>query len=937
MAGNTNLTVFFANAQSLRNKFSELLASINENKYDLVCIVESWVNVNMFGDFHSEYEIAGYKMLIYERDQRVGGGVIVYAKNNLNISELNDLKLDKMNESVWLQIKLNGNLPNVRLGIIYRPPNLSQENDLSLVREINHMLSGEENVIVLGDFNLPGIDWESYFSHCERENYFINCFLDNYLDQIVNFPTRGSNLIDLVLTNNSNLCSNISMGSPLGSSDHASISFEIKYEKTQISNHTTVFDYNRGDYDKLKFLMNSVNWEILFEEKTCEEMWDIFSGKLQEVQSECIPTRVLRDGGSRKNPGWFNREVKDALKEKQVAFNNLKRYNTNTYLEIYRDKRDRLKRVIRKNKRAECLNVARDIKNSKRFYSYFGKKSKIKSNISKVKHDGKNIEGGENIANAFNEYFSSVFNKDFGNKTRQLKSRVNKTLDKINININEIRKIIMKLNINKAGGPDEIHARVLREGVDSISVALFLIFCKSFETGVVPTAWKKAHVVPIFKKGSKGGVENYRPVSLTSIVCRIFETLIKNDIVNFLEVNNIILKSQHGFQKNKSCLTNLLEYVNFITGQLDKGFSVDVIFLDFAKAFDKVSHRKLIIKAESLGIRGDLLNWISNWLKNREQRVILNGFKSEWTSVDSGVPQGSVLGPLLFILFINDIESGLENKVWKFADDTKIVSNVHLLEGNFSLQKDIDKVEAWAESWSMQFNVNKCKIMHIGHNNINFNYSMNSQWLDFCEAEKDLGVWFSSNLKQSKQCIEARNKASRVLGFINRNVEYKSREVILKLYKSYVRPHLEYCIQAWKPHLSRDVTMLESVQRRATRMIPGLSLLSYEERLKELNLFSIERRHIRGDMIQIYKIIHGLDRLDFSTFFELTRDVIPYNIKGHSLLLKVKESRLDIRKYFFSVRAVSLWNKLSEMTVSSRSLNVFKINLDLDMNRLGYV
>ena len=219
----------------------------------------------------------------------------------------------------------------------------------------------------------------------------------------------------------------------------------------------------------------------------------------------------------------------------------------------------------------------------------------------------------------------------------------------------------------------------------------------------------------------------------------------------------------------------------------------------------------MIHKLWKIGIRGYLLDWIGQWLKNRKQRVILNGVKSDWISVDSGVPQGSVLGPLLFTVFVNDIDLGLDCKIWKFADDTKIVREVKGNEDCFKQQKNLDKLVSWGDKWKMYFNVGKCKVMHIGNNNLKFGYLMNGEWLDKCDYEKDLGVIMDNNLKSGRQVLEARNKANRMLGFIARNVSYKSKVVIKKLYIAYVRPHLEYCIQVWSPHYRQDLDVLESV------------------------------------------------------------------------------------------------------------------------------
>ena len=582
-------------------------------------------------------------------------------------------------------------------------------------------------------------------------------------------------------------------------------------------------------------------------------------------------------------------------------------------------------------------------KNPKKLFRKYKVKSKVKEHINFIKKGDQIFSGDKNIVDGFNSFFGSIFNKNDDDISSLHDESINlhdeflgnvNSISSFEITVDSVKKIIKSLDTNKSMGPDGISSRILKEGVDSISYALTKIFNKSLtNNSEVPADWKLANVVPIFKKGNKEDISNYRPISLTSIVCRIMEKIIKHELEGFLDKYKLIIKSQHGFMKKRSCLTNLLEYLEYVTNIVDKGDSVDVVYLDFSKAFDKVSHRKLIRKLWSYGIRGNLLGWISSWLIGRKQRVVLNGEESDWINVTSGVPQGSVLGPLMFILYANDLELGIDCRVFKFADDSKIVIRVRNTNDNIKGQKSLDKVVGWSDRWDMEFNESKCKVLHIGSNNPKFNYSMNGVWLEGSEVEKDLGVFVDSKLKFSKQCLDARNKANRMLGFISRNVAHRSKEVIKTLYNAYVRPHLEYCVQAWSPHYQKDLVMLEKVQRRATRLIPGLKRLDYETRLKELNMFSLERRYRRGDMIEVYKIFTGLDDIKLEDFFELDND----DRRGHSRKLKVKYSRLDIRKYSFSVRVVGLWNRLSEQTVSSESLESFKKSLDRDMTCLGII
>jgi hypothetical protein len=319
-----------------------------------------------------------------------------------------------------------------------------------------------------------------------------------------------------------------------------------------------------------------------------------------------------------------------------------------------------------------------------------------------------------------------------------------------------------------------------------------------------------------------------------------------------------------------------------------------------------------------------VVEWIEEWLTDRKQRVVQRGESSEWSQGSSGVPQGSVLGPILFSIYINDIQSNLLSKVFKFADDTKVMSTVDKINLTSNLMTDIRKIEKWSEEWLMPFNLEKCKILHFGKNNPKLVYKLNGVTIDSCEEEKDLGILVNVNLKKNNQCAKSVKSANKVLGLIARNIKSRDKSIMLPLYKTLVRPILDYCIQIWKPHLKADIEMLESPQRRFTKMIKGLKRFKYEIRLKKLGLTTLETRHLRCDMITTYKILNGHMNINPNVLFKRNSRIS----RGHSFKLFKTFNRLEIAKQSFANRVVDLWNELPGDLVSVSTVNMFKGGLD---------
>ena len=395
--------------------------------------------------------------------------------------------------------------------------------------------------------------------------------------------------------------------------------------------------------------------------------------------------------------------------------------------------------------------------------------------------------------------------------------------------------------------------------------------------------------------------------------------------------NGLFSKLQHGFLNGKSCTTQLLAVLDQWTQILENNENVDSIYLDFQKAFDSVPHERLLRKIYGYGIRGEVLKWIKAFLMDREQRVVVNNSTSSWSPVLSGIPQGSVLGPLLFLIYINDMPDKIDSFLYMFADDTKVFAQVNSDEEANQLQKDLDKLYEWSNKWQIKFNASKCKVLHLGKANSKHEYSMyknddsaQKTILEETLVEKDLGVYLDKDLNFDFHIKTSINKANKVLGLIRRSFKFLNEENTKLLYVSLIRPILEYGNVVWSPKLMKHVHDLERTQRRVTKLIPNLKDKSYEERLKALKLPTLAYRRLRGDVIETYKYTHSIYKVEVLPF-KLDNDTSRRN-NGYKILKERYKNAC--RQNYYGNRVVNGWNALPSEVVQAPSLNSFKSRID---------
>ncbi len=502
------------------------------------------------------------------------------------------------------------------------------------------------------------------------------------------------------------------------------------------------------------------------------------------------------------------------------------------------------------------------------------------------------------------------------------------TIDDLYINNNEVRDAISSLKSSTSCGSDGISSLVLKNMARVIIPVYTMFFNKILNSGEVPSQWKEGIVVPIYKKGSKADPGNYRPICLTSISCKVYEKILKKHIYKYLLDKALLSSSQHGFMQGRSCATNMIFMLDMVTKKLDGGTPVDIIYLDYSKAFDKTAHKRLLAKMRSLGITGKILTWVENWLRGRRQKVKVGERLSSPCDVVSGVPQGSVLGPLLFLVFINDLVDVIPADVLLyilcslFADDSKVAMPVGDDESVHLLQDVLNKFYEWSIRWCMPFNLDKCAVLHLGRMNLEYNYKIDNVLLKKLHEHKDVGIIVDKEFKFSRMTEEACRRANSVLTQITRAVQYRSEKTMFGLYKQYVLPHVEFSSPAWSPYLRGDVLKLERVQRRATRMIEGFDALEYPERLERLGFLSLSERRARADLVMVHGLLNGRGGLPVENLF--TRSRVQRTRSNYYGNIQVQRARHDYRHNFFTLRVARMWNALPDSLKDCQDPVVFR-------------
>lgn len=926
-------------------------------KPDIIVFVETNLNKNI-----SDSELCLQDYSIFRRDRYKdkllkGGGILVAIGNNLNPR---NIYCNYEFECEQLFVKIILGTRELIIGAVYIPPSSASEvySYHTHVVENVCLLNPKSDIILLGDYNLPHTVWVnnddidgSLSARCSHKDKLIHenvdlclttfCYLNLY--QRFNLHVDKGYSLDLCFTSlEFHELDSFNYSESLIHLDrhHDFCSFKIKLKKYDSMNASAdgnqfVRNFYKTNFEALNCDLKNIEW-LYSDDSSLEGDIENFYTELNKIIDKHVPCVNIKNKLT--FPKWFSFDlIKNIIIKK-------KRHKIWIQTELDED------RILFKKSRALCMRLYRidqkkyldDIqkktsKNIKEFWRHINSISKTNGIPKFVSYKGYTSASITDSCNLFATYFKSTYPDPLEEDLNCLdilcnSNALDNDLFDFSISDNEIKLALNKLGDGVTTGSDGMSEIFVKKCGGLLFAPLKFLYNKSIKTGVFPKVWKESFVTPVFKSGVVSEVENYRPITILGSFAKIFDSIIATKFNDYFI--STIINEQHGFVKNKSTLSNLLFFCDYITDSLNSSYQVDCLYLDFQKAFDSVNHVILIEKLINLGLRGSILRWLCAYLTERSLTVRIKGNCSNSFLVRSGVPQGSHLGPLLFILFINDINSNLKfSKVLLFADDVKMFHTIKSPLDQSKLQIDLDSVVEWTKLNKLVLNIDKCSIMNFSRGHcFDTNYLVNGYCLKKVTVQKDLGILFQNNFEFDNHINYVINNAYKVLGFLHRSSKQFKTDSIIYMYKVLVRSVLLYNSQIWSPHQEILITKLEAIQHKFLRHLSyriGKPLSyddhCYTEIAKTFNLCTIKSLHDYYDLLLMKKIMfHNSNGLFTSSLADL------FLLNSNSLNLRNKRELKEFhtnKNYIFHSAIFRLrrsWNKLSDNMRHKMKISIYK-------------
>ena len=943
------LSIFYQNIRGTKSKTDDIRNSVLGNNYDLICLSETWLN----DDIHSS-ELFDDRYCVYRRDRcsrfkerfgkGYGGGVLVAVRKDIIVETRPGWHTSV--EDIWLCLKFKKFFLNICL--VYLPSYIPEDLFCTFIDNTESILlqtNITHSTLLLGDFNLPNISWSNNNSFSfdssggdSKYRHFCDFVTRNNLLQCNNLINHNGKILDLVLLNslNGNIGGvSVDGAPPLSRPDahHPPFEFTLHY-----TNNTTLkenisemkYQFRKTNFDNCSSDLVMVDWSQ-YSDLSCE---DYVRQMYEHIWSAIDSHTPKSKRGASTYPTWFSTGLKNALKEKEKFRARFKKFGNPRDYDTFSLLRNRAKSLLKTGFRKYISSIECGLSTNIKAFWRYAKSLRATNDIPKqMIYNDITEDDGLGIANLFAKYFSTV-HADYQCSTYiPTFPTSNFIISKLVVDEDEVEKSLKNLDPNKGAGPDRIPPLFVRMCSTALAKPLTVAFNKSLSEGTFPLIWKTSQIVPIHKTGPKNDIQNYRPISVLCCFAKIFETLMYKHL-NY-HCKHMLSARQHGFVDKHSTTSNLLLYSQYLCNAFNEGVQVDSIYVDFSKAFDRVNHCILLQKLSHIGIHGSLLRWFESYLLNRSQLVTIYGFRSEPYTAVSGVPQGSNLGPLLFVVFINDLLDKLSCECLAYADDIKIFDMVHSLEDCKRLQTNMDTLDQWCSENLMLMNVKKCKVISFTRRKqvLNFPYSVLGVPLERVNNIRDLGVWFDTELSFRFHYNDIVTRTNKVVGFIQRIAKpFRNPESVLLLYKCLARSRLEYCSQIWSPFYKKHIDRLESIQIRFLGRLCGrlglkTSLKDYNSRLSHFNLHSLQFRRKISDLTILHKIVNHniegnlIDLITFKVYYKSQRDPNIFYLPSCNNNVSHNSPLLRMCRYY---------NEYSgNLDVFSMSLTSFKNNLML--------
>ena len=850
----------------MRTKLNEFSLNVNCANYDIIIIVETWLfdnfsnsmlNLNNYHIYRTNRSIKGDKM---------GGGILISINKHFKSKIiLSDNKIEHLFVSVHMHPT-----PYV-ISAVYIPPLSSTDIYAAHCKSLESIYEQYSNskFLICGDFNLPNLNWSSslknVFPHSLSlsESTVLNCYNFLNLEQIINIPNSRNVFLDLAFTNIASpildLCSDPLLTT---SSHHSAFNITLKqYRYIVPSNSKIIYLYMEADYESLNNYLNSVDWNLLINEVNINKAIEIFYNNLYTGINQFVPHRRIRENNQ--YPYWFTYEMINLVKMKKAAHIKFKNSGLKDDYVNFSNLRQKCKVLGNQLYQMHLAKVeSKIITNPKYFWKYVRDANKREVLPSLMTYNNMQAESCADIANLFSIFFSSVFNLQNPYSVNEHTALNPDPSSAETISIQTIFDAINKLELSSSSGPDEVPNIILKKCIFSITKPLHALFNKSLSSGIFPEKWKSSYVTPLYKSGERHVINNYRGISIQSSIAKLFDQLVSKIIYDLSSRH--VIDNQHGFIKGRSTVSNLMEFSEYIFNKLENHKQIECIYTDLSKAFDTVDHNELLKKLILFGIDSSLVRWISSYICGRKQIVKVGQSFSSPFAVTSGVPQGSHCGPILFLIFINDIKSWINTcKFLLYADDLKLYWAVDTITDCGAIQADLDALNEWCVNNKLIINVNKCQ--HITFTRcrdpIKFSFNINNSQLVRVEFVKDLGVYFDSKLNFNLHVNYICSKTQRQWGFIWHIGKYFNQNCLKTLYVSLVRCHAEYVSSIWSPYTKKNMLSIDKIHNKFLRCIEyKMGIIHtkgvYSDISQKLQIHSLSKRRIITDLCFLHKILH---------------------------------------------------------------------------------